>query len=1392
LIRSNPYDRAASIADFDSIRISLASPEKIRSWSHGEVTKPETINYRTFKPEKDGLFCARIFGPVTDWECLCGKYKRMKHRGVICDKCGVEVTLSKVRRERLGHIELASPCSHVWFFKGLPSRIGHLLDMSLRELERVLYFEAYVTIDAGDAPLKERELLTEEKFRQLQQEYPGKFVAMMGAEAIKELLKRVDIDELSQELRVKMKNENSQQKKIKFAKRLKVVEAFVKSGNKPEWMILDVIPVIPPELRPLVPLDGGRFATSDLNDLYRRVINRNNRLKKLIELHAPDVIVRNEKRMLQEAVDALFDNGRRGRILRGANNRPLKSLSDTLKGKQGRFRQNLLGKRVDYSGRSVIVVGPELHLHQCGLPKKMALELFKPFIYNRLEQGGHCTTVKAAKEMVERQDSVVWDILEEVIKDHPVLLNRAPTLHRLGIQAFEPVLVEGKAIKIHPLVCTAFNADFDGDQMAVHIPLSPEAQIEASVLMLSTQNLLSPASGQPVAVPTQDMVLGVYYLTRPKPGAKGEGRTFGSVDEVLMALDSGEVETQTSIRLRYTGPLIDMTTAYDEQAISHAEAIEAKNYMLNTTVGRVLLHDYMPKNFPFINGLLKKKGLGQLVSFTYLRYGPELTVTMLDHIKQLGFSYATRAGITISIDDLIVPPGKREFVDNAQNEVVKVDQQYRDGAITNGERYNKVIAIWSDVTEKISDMMFNEMERAEKAMHGFNPILLMADSGARGSKQQIRQLAGMRGLMAKPSGEIIETPITANFREGLTVQQYFISTHGARKGLADTALKTADSGYLTRRLVDVAQDVIISEADCGTVDGIFVGSIVESGEIIEPLRDRIVGRVSLEKIKDYESHVIVDINQEITEDLASAIQAAGIERVKIRSVLTCESRRGACVRCYGRNLATGKLVEIGEAVGVIAAQSIGEPGTQLTMRTFHIGGTASRVAEQTSLEAKNAGTIKFHQLQTVRNQEGFLVAMNRNGVLAIMDEKGREKERYTIVYGAKLKVNEGDHVKVGATLVEWDPYTFAILTEVSGTIQFKDLLEGVTMHEELDEVTGLSRWVVTDSPDEKRQPTVQIRDEKHKVLRKYLIPSRAHLMVADGDTVHQGDVLAKIPRETTKTKDITGGLPRVVELFEARKPRETAVITEIDGIVKYGDITKGQRKIVVINENGVEREYALPRGVHVNVQEGEHVRAGEPLMDGPRNPHDILAVLGEKELQAYLVNEIQEVYRLQGVNINDKHIEVIVRQMMRWIKVEDVGDTEFLVDEQVDKFRFQEENERVKKSGGKPASGRPLLLGITKASLSTESFISAASFQETTRVLTEASISGKIDYLRGLKENVIMGRLIPAGTGLEFYRNVELISEMPEQLLGEEAPPELELTDEIGSDEQPQQERLTT
>jgi DNA-directed RNA polymerase subunit beta' len=1369
-------DKGNLIRDFESIRIGLASPEKIRSWSSGEVTKPETINYRTFKPERDGLFCARIFGPVTDWECLCGKYKRMKHRGVICDKCGVEVTLSKVRRERLGHIELASPCSHVWFFKGLPSRIGHLLDMSLKDLERVLYFEAYVVLDPGDAQLKERELLTEERYRALQSEFPGRFEAMMGAEAIKELLKMVDVDAMAIDLRFRMKNETSQLKRLKYAKRLKVVDAFRKSGNKPEWMILDVIPVIPPELRPLVPLDGGRFATSDLNDLYRRVINRNNRLKKLMELRAPEVIIRNEKRMLQEAVDALFDNGRRGRVLRGVKNRPLKSLSDTLKGKQGRFRQNLLGKRVDYSGRSVIVVGPELKLHQCGLPKKMALELFKPFIYNRLEKEGHATTIKGAKEMVENQESIVWDILEDVIKEHPVLLNRAPTLHRLGIQAFEPVLVEGKAIKIHPLVCTAFNADFDGDQMAVHIPLSPESQIEAAVLMLATQNLLSPANGTPIAVPSQDIVLGCYYLTLAKPGSKGEGRAFPNAEDVVHALEAEHVELLTPITLRYTGRLMDLTTQYDDQAVMRADVQEVKNKLINTTVGRVIFNDHLPKEMPFVNGVLKKKGLGQLVNYCYLRHGVDTTVEMLDDLKDLGFLYATKAGISIGIDDLIVPGNKGELVSRANDETREVEQQYQDGAITKGERYNKVISIWSDVTEKVADEMFEAMAKHTSAEEEFNPIYMMADSGARGSKQQIRQLAGMRGLMAKPSGEIIETPITANFREGLTVLQYFISTHGARKGLADTALKTADSGYLTRRLVDVAQDVIISEEDCKTLDGITVTSIVEGGEIIESLRDRIIGRVSQEEVKDpFTGEILVRTNQEITEDIASDIQGAGIEKMKIRSVLTCKSKRGLCVKCYGRNLASGRMVELGEAVGVIAAQSIGEPGTQLTMRTFHIGGTASRIDEQSTVESKNAGIVKFLSVQHVTNKEGFLVVMNRNGALVIHDEKGRERERYSLVYGATLKVQEGQYIEPGTQLVEWDPFTFAILTEFGGTIVFKDILEGVTMKEEVDEVTGLSRQVITESPDEKRQPQIQMKDAKGKIIKTYLMPSKAHLMVNSGDEVHPGDTLAKIPRETTKTKDITGGLPRIVELFEARKPKETAVITEIDGVVHYGGLVRGQRKIIVENENLTAAEYLLPRGVHVNVQEGEYVHAGEALMDGPRNPHDILRVLGEKELQAYLVNEIQEVYRLQGVNINDKHIEVIVRQMMRWIKVEEVGDTEFLLEEQVDKFKFLEENERVETEGGKPAVGRPLLLGITKASLSTDSFISAASFQETTRVLTEAAISGKIDYLRGLKENVIMGRLIPAGTGLEHYRNIKLEDEIYPEPEKPEVVPELEL-----------------
>ena len=1474
-MRSNFADRGSLTVDFDAIRITLASPEKILSWSHGEVTKPETINYRTFKPERDGLFCAKIFGPVTDWECLCGKYKRMKHRGVICDKCGVEVTQAKVRRERLGHVQLATPVSHVWFFKGLPSRIGHLLDVSLRDLERVLYFEAYVVVDPGDSALRQNQLLTEEEFRKALEE-DGTFRAQMGAEAIKELLRAVEIEDLSVELRQKMREENSVQKKLKYAKRLKVVDAFRRSTNRPEWMILDVIPVIPPELRPLVPLDGGRFATSDLNDLYRRVINRNNRLKKLMELKAPDVIIRNEKRMLQEAVDALFDNGRRGRVLRGANNRPLKSLSDTLKGKQGRFRQNLLGKRVDYSGRSVIVVGPELKLHQCGLPKKMALELFKPFIYNKLEQREMVTTIKQAREMVEQHEPEVWDILEEVIREHPVLLNRAPTLHRLGIQAFEPVLVEGKAIRIHPLVCTAFNADFDGDQMAVHVPLSPEAQIEASVLMMASNNIMSPSSGRPIAVPSQDIVLGCYYLTKEKPGAKGVGRicgiergedgalrplrkddalpVFRNEEDVLLALESGRVETLTPIRFRLSGPYVDLTArkVRDDQDVLHAPVRQLDGEIVRTTVGRVVFNHALPDEIPFVNGLLKKKGLQQLVEYSYLRRGLELTVRMLDRLKDLGFLYATKSGMSIGIDDLVIPDEKPRMVDQARKDVIEVEKQYNEGAITDREKKNKVIDIWSGVTEKIADEMFVGMEGLSEDGQAFNPVFVMADSGARGSKQQMRQLAGMRGLMAKPSGEIIETPITSNFREGLTVLQYFISTHGARKGLADTALKTADSGYLTRRLVDVAQDVIISEIDCGTLDGIEAEAIVESGEIIEQLRDRINGRVLLEELRDpVNGKVIAEANTEIGEELASDVQEAGIEKVKIRSVLTCESRRGVCARCYGRDLGTGKLVELGLAVGVIAAQSIGEPGTQLTMRTFHIGGTASG-SEQSTHVCKHEGTVDLVGVQAVwfdaaRNpvpadspaaREG--VVMNRTGQLLVRDAQGRGREHYELVYGASLKVRDRETTEIGETLVEWDPYTRSILTERAGIVRFEDVEKDVTFEEKFDEATGLTERIIIDGPEEK-QPAIRIvsgsrplpagaalrvrsgdevvagdvlavapggasviatgpgkirfenieknvetrvdeeTGEKQRFIvdapdgkkppvvviaiddQRYPLPSRAHLMVSEDDAVNATDVLAKIPRGTTKTKDITGGLPRVVELFEARKPREPAIISEIDGTVKDGGIVKGSRKIIIVPDSreAEPKEYALPRGVHVNVQEGDRVQAGDALMDGPRDPHDILKVLGEKALHRYLVNEIQEVYRLQGVAINDKHIEVMVRQMMRWMKIEDVGDTEFLVDEQVDRFRFKAENERVMAEGGQPAGGAPLLLGITKASLSTDSFISAASFQETTRVLTEASISGKVDHLRGLKENVTMGRLIPAGTGFDYYRQVRIEADEP-------------------------------
>ena len=1344
---------------FDVMRIRLASPEKIRSWSYGEVKKPETINYRTFKPERDGLFCAKIFGPVKDWECNCGKYKRMKHKGVICEKCGVEVILSKVRRERLGHIELASPVAHIWFFKGLPSRIGHILDLSLKELERIIYFENYVVIEPGESDYKEGQLLTEAEFRESEIEFPHGLKTMVGSEAVMELLKKLDLDALAAKLQEDLLTTSSVLNKRKFSKRLKIVEAFRKSGNKPEWMILQVVPVIPPELRPLVPLDGGRFATSDLNDLYRRVINRNNRLKRLQELKAPQIIIRNEKRMLQEAVSALFDNGRRGRTLRGTNKRPLKSLSDMLKGKQGRFRQNLLGKRVDYSGRSVIVVGPELKLHQCGLPKKMALELFKPFIFNRLEQKGYAATIKTAKKMVEQERSEVWEVLEEVIQKHPILLNRAPTLHRLGIQAFEPILIEGKAIRVHPLVCTAFNADFDGDQMAVHVPLSMEAQVEAKLLMMAHNNVLSPSNGRPIAVPSQDIVLGAYYMTKIRGGAQGEGKVFSGLREVRMAYDHDELDLQARIMVQLNGQL------------------EV------TTTGRILLYEVTPKDLPFslVNQEMNKKSLSELIGVSFKEVGREKTVALLDAVKEMGFKYATEAGLSISIDHMRIPKQKDPLVEKAGDEVLRVYKQYRDGLITNGERYNKVIDIWAHVTEKVSEEMFRELETEdERIVKGedkkdFNSIFIMADSGARGSSQQLRQLAGMRGLMAKPSGEIIETPITANFREGLSVIQYFISTHGARKGLADTALKTANSGYLTRRLVDVAQDIIILEDDCGTLRGIDIFSLVEAGEIIQPLSERILGRTALEDIVDpFTDNMLIKANSLIDEEAVEIIENAGIEKVRIRSNLTCESHQGLCAKCYGRNLATNDWAEIGEPVGVIAAQSIGEPGTQLTMRTFHIGGTASRVVEQTTLSTKKGGIVKYAGLRTIKNQRGEIIVMNRNGHLLVQDENGREKEKYSIVYAAKLKVADGQEVQESQTLVEWDPYTNSILTEVEGTIAFGDVVEGLTMKEDFDEITGLSSKVIISHRDEKKQPRISIKDDKGETVRRYILPAGAHINVNEGDRINAGDVIVKIPRESAKTKDITGGLPRVAELFEARKPHEQATITEIDGKVKFGGFVKGMRKVVVVNDNDEEREYLIPRGKHINVHEDDDVLAGEPLMDGASNPHDILRILGENELQKYLVNEVQEVYRLQGVTINDKHIEIIVRQMLRHLQVEDPGETDLLVGEQVTKKVFNTKNQAAIKNKAKPAQGMPVLLGITKSSLSTESFISAASFQETTRVLTEVAVSGKEDRLVGLKENVIMGRLIPAGTGCQAYSGIRI--EEPEIEEVEEKKPEEEVT----------------
>jgi len=1348
----NFFAKPKDPSSYNAVKISLASPEKIRERSHGEVKKPETINYRTFKPERDGLFCSKIFGPIKDYECNCGKYKRMKHRGIVCEKCGVEVIQSKVRRERMGHIELASPVAHIWFLKCLPSKIGNLLDLTLKDLERVLYFENYIVIDPKDTPLQKGMLLTDDQLRRAREEYGQRFQVGIGAEAIQAMLRELDLEVLSASLRSEMLDTRSDAKRKKLAKRLKVIDAFKESKNRPEWTILDAIPVLPPDLRPLVPLDGGRFATSDLNDLYRRVINRNNRLKRLLELNAPEIIVRNEKRMLQEAVDVLFDNGRRGKVVTGANKRPFKSLSDMLKGKQGRFRQNLLGKRVDYSGRSVIVVGPDLRLHQCGLPKKMALELFKPFIYNKLDEKGLATTIKSAKKMVERETPEVWDALDEVVREYCILLNRAPTLHRLGIQAFEPILIEGKAIQLHPLVCTAFNADFDGDQMAVHVPLSIEAQIEARVLMMSTNNILSPANGDPIIVPSQDIVLGIYYLTRERPLSKGEGKVFSSAEEVIIAHDAGELDLHASIKVRIDGSVQE------------------------TTTGRVLLYEVLPEKLPFslLNRVMNKKELRILINESYRRLGIKATVILSDRLKDIGYRYATLSGISISMKDMTIPSRKAGIIEKAESEVKRIDDQYKTGLITDGEKYNKVVDIWAQATEMIASEMMSEMAveeikgKGEAAVRttSFNPIFMMSDSGARGSKDQMRQLAGMRGLMAKPSGEIIETPITSNFREGLTVLQYFISTHGARKGLADTALKTANSGYLTRRLVDVAQDTVITEEDCGTLDGISVSALIEGGEIIQRVGDRVLGRTALEDIYDpVTGEILVRTNDEINEERVMKIQSAGIERARIRSVLTCQAKRGVCKKCYGRDLAHGHEVNIGEAIGIIAAQSIGEPGTQLTMRTFHIGGTASKRVEQTTVEARNGGTVSFQNLKTVQNVEGHLVVMNRNGEIAILGKGGREVERYPIIYGAVLKVRDGEDIQPNQTLAEWDPFNIPILTEVSGVVKYGDILDGVTMQERRDKVTGKISRVIVESREIDARPRVSIKDGEggtavipgtSKGLARYHLPIGAIIMVNEGDAVSPGTVLAKIPRETTKTKDITGGLPRVAELFEVRKPKENAILTEIDGTVSFGQYTKGRRKVTITPEIGEPLEYLIPKGKHVSVLEGDYVRAGEPLMDGSANPHDILRIRGIKALAKYLVDEVQEVYRLQGVSINDKHIEVIVRQMLRQVSVTDVGDSNFLLGEHVERWRFEEENQKLIESGGKPATAEPLLLGITKASLSTESFISAASFQETTKVLSDAAVAGKVDYLKGLKENVIMGRLIPAGTGLPSYRNLDI------------------------------------
>ncbi len=1360
----NLFKQPGKIEDFDAIRIGLASPEKIRSWSYGEVKKPETINYRTFKPERDGLFCAKIFGPVKDYECLCGKYKRLKHRGVICEKCGVEVTLSKVRRERMGHIELASPVAHIWFLRSLPSRMGLVLDMTLRDIERVLYFEAYVVIDPGMTPLEKGSLLSEEAYLNAIEQYGDEFVARMGAEAIRDLLRSIDLKEETARLREELASTTSETKIKKLTKRLKVLEAFLLSGNKPEWMVLEVLPVLPPELRPLVPLDGGRFATSDLNDLYRRVINRNNRLKRLLDLNAPDIIVRNEKRMLQEAVDALLDNGRRGRAITGANKRQLKSLADMIKGKQGRFRQNLLGKRVDYSGRSVIVVGPTLKLHQCGLPKKMALELFKPFIFSKLESKGLATTIKAAKRMVEQATPEVWDILEEVIREHPVLLNRAPTLHRLGIQAFEPQLVEGKAIQLHPLVCAAYNADFDGDQMAVHIPLSVEAQLEARALMMSTNNILSPANGEPIIVPSQDIVLGLYYMTRERVNASGEGWVFADVAEVHRAYETRQVSLHARIKVRIREVQLDAEGRRHETF---------KRY--DTTVGRALLSQILPEGLPFelINRELKKKNILELINACYRHLGIKATVIFADQLMYTGFYYATRAGISIGVDDMLTPTEKAAIIAEAEAEVKAIQSQYASGLLTDGERYNKVVDIWTHTSEKVAKTMMEQLSTEEVVDAGgkrvrqssFNSIYMMADSGARGSAAQIRQLAGMRGLMAKPDGSIIETPITANFREGLNVLQYFISTHGARKGLADTALKTANSGYLTRRLVDVCQDLVVTEDDCGTNEGVTKSALVEGGEVVIPLRDRVLGRIVIGDIRDPddESQILVPDGTMLDERHVTLIERKHIDQVLVRSPVTCKTRYGVCRKCYGRDLGRGYLVNLGEAVGVIAAQSIGEPGTQLTMRTFHIGGAATRAAAISHIEVKTSGTVRLKNVKLVRHASGHYVAVSRSGELIVQDEQGRNRERYKLPFGAVLTTGDGGKVKAGTVVANWDPHTHPIITEVAGRVAFSDFIEGVTVNRQMDEITGLSTYVVLEAKHRAGtrdiRPMITLVDEEGKpvtipgteIVAKYILPPGATITVADGQKVGVGDVLARIPQELQKTRDITGGLPRVAELFEARKPKDAAILAEMSGVVSFGKETKGKQRLVITDKEGVEHEYMIPKGRHITVFEGETVEQGDVIVDGAPVPQDILRLLGMEALTNYLVDEIQDVYRLQGVKINDKHIEVIVRQMLRKVKVLDPGDTRFLPGEQVEFARLIEENEALPE-GKKPATYERLLLGITKASLTTESFISAASFQETTRVLTEAAIQGKRDLLRGLKENVIVGRLIPAGTGLAYHQ----------------------------------------